>query len=101
MPIMAKRHGKKRDKEEKPSPSEKRISTVDALKRVHEVLCVIMCNTCEKKDTCVVRLDCLLYSDKPPECPKCKKPMEKIDNNFICTSCTLEAMKKERLGELE
>jgi hypothetical protein len=95
---MAHKHGKK--KEEK-SPAKQRMNTIDALQRVHEVLCVIMCNTCERKETCVSRIDCILYSDKPPVCPSCKKPMEKHENTFICQQCLLDDMKKKRMEELE
>lgn len=98
---MAKRHGKKRDKEEKPPPAEQRISVVEALRRVHEVMSIIMCNTCERKDTCVNRIVCTLYSDKPPKCPVCGEIMDKYHNTFVCSKCALEDMKKKRMEELE
>lgn len=98
---MAKRHGKKRDKEQKPTPVEQRISVVEALRRVHEIMTVIMCNSCEKKDTCVNRMVCILYSDKPPICPDCGEPMDKYQNTFVCTPCSLKDMKEKRIEELK
>ena len=85
-------------KEEK--PLEKNISNIEAIRRLYNLTAIIMCNTCDKRDTCVNRTSCGTYSDKPPNCPTCGEVMDKKGDKFFCTACVLKEMKKKKLEGL-
>ena len=90
---MAKRHGKN-------PPPQKPTSTLEALRLTHNLTAIIMCNSCDKRSTCVNRERCTVYSDKPPNCPVCKEVMDKGPVGFFCTACLLKDAKKKKLEEL-
>ena len=83
-------------------PPKENISVQEATRRLFNITAVIMCNLCEKKDTCVNRGLCLQYSDTPPNCPACNEVMDrKADGIFFCTACMLKDAKEKRMEELK
>ena len=84
-------------------PPKENISTVEAIKRLYSLTSVIMCNSCEKKDTCVNRNVCILYSDKPPNCLVCGEVLDKNAKSglFFCTPCMVKEAKEKRMEEIE
>lgn len=94
---MAHRHGKK----EQNPPQERPVSTPEAIRRLYSLTSIVMCNQCDKRDTCVNRSTCNSYSDKPLNCPICSGVMDKKGDKFFCSTCMLNAMKKKKLEELK
>ena len=78
MPIMAKRHGKKRSKEEEKTPAQQRIGVEEAIHRLYNLNAAILCHTCDKTD-CVNRFQCQEYKTTKEQFVKDVKAIEKSE----------------------
>ena len=56
--MMAHRHGKGREKKEKKSPAKQRVGVEEAVHRLRNITAILVCNTCDRNDTCTNRIRC-------------------------------------------
>lgn len=89
------RHNKKER-----GPPQQPVSTSESIRRLYSITAIIMCNQCDKRSTCVNRSTCGSFSDKPPQCPSCSGAMDRKGDDFFCSTCMLNAMKRKKLEEL-
>lgn len=61
---MAHKHGKKRNKEEKKSPAKQRIGVEESIHNLHNITAILVCNSCDRNETCVKRIRCTGYESK-------------------------------------